>query len=262
MGSAQQQGELWGARAQDWAELQERVLLPAYEEVLSRLQVGAGTRLLDVGCGAGLAARLAAERSAQVWGLDASGALIAIARTRVPAGDFRVGEMEELPYADGSFDAVTSFNAFQYAANPVHALQEALRVTRPSGRVAMVVWGQARDCEHAATLAAVAALLPPAPPGSEAAGPFALSEPGKVEALMSQAGLTPQESGEVACPFEYSDDETAWRAISSAGPLVMAIRHAGEEKVKEAVLASLQPYRTNSGGYRQRNMFRYVIARA
>jgi hypothetical protein len=79
---------------------------------------------------------------------------------------------------------------------------------------------------------------------------------------MQQAGLTPRESGEVACPFEYPDEETTWKAISSAGPVVRAVQYAGEAKVKQAVLDSLVPYRTNSGGYRQDNLFRYVTATA
>ena len=103
-------------------------------------------------------------------------------------GDFRVGEIEDLPYPDGSFDVVTGFNCFQFAADPVKALREAKRVARPGGRVAMLVWGRAEDCKTAATLAALSRLLPPPQPGS--AGPFALSEPGKVDDLVAQAGLT------------------------------------------------------------------------
>jgi hypothetical protein len=122
----------------------------------------------------------------------------------------------------------------------------------------MVTWGLPQDCEHAATLEAVGALLPPPPPGAR--GPFALSEPGGVKSAMEEAGLTPVGSGEVDCPFRYPDAETAWRAIGSAGPVVMTIRIAGEERVREAVLTSLAPYKTDGDGYRQENKFRYVIS--
>jgi SAM-dependent methyltransferase len=260
MGTAPIQGPLWGSRVRDWAEIQEGNLQPAYLAVFDALGVGAGTRLLDVGCGAGMAAQLAAARGAQVSGLDAASASIEIARERTPAGDFRVGEMEELPFADQAFDAVTSFNAFQYAADPVSALRQAVRVSASGGHVAMVVWGEPQDCEHAATLAALGPLMPPPPPG--AGGPFALSAPGKVEALMEQAGLVPTASGYVECPFDYPDAETAWRGISSAGPYVVAMRHSGDEAVKSATLASLAPFATSSGGYRQQNKFRYVVAAA
>ena len=257
MGAAHVQGELWSKHARDWATLQEQMHLPAFEVVLTKLQVGAGHALLDVGCGSGMAAMLAALRGAQVSGLDASPALIAIARERTPSGNFAIGEMEELPYPAQTFDAVTGFNSFQYAASPLKALQEARRVTKPGGHVAMVFWGRPEDCETDATLKAVGALLPPPPPGAPA--PLALSQPGVVEALVEQAGLTLSETGEVACPFEYADAEVALKALFSSGPVVRAIGAVGEQAVSEAVLRSLAPYQQRDGSYRQRNTFRYFI---
>lgn len=166
--------------------------------------------------------------------------------------------MEVLPFAEAAFDAITSFNALQFATDPVAALRQALRVSAPGGRVAVVVWGEPREAEHAATMAAVGSLLPPPPPG--APGAFALSAPGKVEAVMAQAGLQSMNCGAVECPFVYPDAETAWRGLSGAGPYVAAIRHCGEEKVKRTMLDSLAPLATPGGGYRQNNTFHYVIA--
>lgn len=260
MGTAQVQGELWSAQARNWANFFETFHTPLYKSVFDRLGISRGTRLLDVGCGAGLAAQLAAQLGAQVSGIDAAPALIEIARERVPAGDFRLGEMEELPYADASFDVVTGFNAFQHAANPVAALAEAKRVVKAGGRVAMVTWGRREDCEHAAVFAAVSTLLPPGP--ARTGNPFALSESGRLEALLAQAGLTAEESGEIASFFAWPDDETAWKAISSGGSTVMAVRHAGEAQVKQVALAALLPFRAKEGGYRLENTYRYVIATA
>ncbi len=258
MRTAHIQGELWSAQARNWANFLERWHAPLYKSVFDRVGISRGTRLLDVGCGAGLAAQLAAELGAQVAGIDAAPAFIEIARERLPDGDFRVGDMEELPYTDASFDVVTGFNSFQHAANPVAALSEAKRVVRRGGRVAMVTWGRPEDCEHAAVLAAIRALLPPGLTGTSS--PFALSEPGRLEALLEQAGLRADDSGEIASIFAWADSETAWKAISSAGPTVMAVRYAGEEKVKQVVLDSLAPFRTSNGGYREENTYRYVIA--
>lgn len=260
MGTAQVQGELWSAQARNWANFLEGFHTPLYRSVFDRVGISRGTRLLDVGCGAGLAAQLAAQLGAQVAGIDAAPAFIEIARERVPDGDFRIGDMEELPYADASFDVVTGFNSFQHAANPVAALSEAKRVVRRGGRIAMVTWGRPEDCEHAAVMAAISALLPLGLTGRSS--PFALSEPSRLEALLEQAGLQADDSGEIASTFVWPDDDTAWKAISSAGPTVMAVRYAGEEQVRQAVLDSLVPFRTSTGGYREENTYRYVIATA
>lgn len=260
MGTAQIQGSLWGARVRDYAEIVENFARPLYEAVFEAAGVEMGTRLLDVGCGPGLAAQLAAQRGAHVAGLDAAETSVEIARGRTPDGDFRAGEMEELPWADNTFDVVTGFNAFQYAADVVNALREARRVARPGGRVAMAVWGRAEDCEASAVVAALSKFLPPPPPG--APGPFALSAPGRVEALLEQAGLTTLTNGEVECPFEFPDLETAVRAHMSSGPAALAIRQAGAEAVQEAIAGSLAAFRMNGTGYLQRNKFRYVIAAA
>jgi SAM-dependent methyltransferase len=258
MGTAQVQGSLWGIRARDYAEIVEPFVRPLYEAVFDAADVEAGTRLLDVGCGPGLAAQLAARRGAHVAGLDAAVASLEIARERTPQGNFRAGEMEDLPWPDNTFDVVTGFNAFQYAADVVNALREARRASRPGGRVAMAVWGRAEDCETVAVVAALSQFLPPPPPG--APGPFVLSAPGRVEGLLEQAGLAPLASGEVDCPFEFVDLETAVRGHMSSGPAAVAIRQAGAEVVQQVIAESLTPFRTSDGGYRQRNTFRYVIA--
>ena len=97
-------GRGWGARAVEWAYLFEPYARPANELLFDRLEIGAGARLLDIACGSGFAAHLAAKRKTQVSGLDAAEALVTIARTRTPSGDFRVGDMFELPFTDDSFD--------------------------------------------------------------------------------------------------------------------------------------------------------------
>lgn len=257
MGTAHVQGTLWSERARYWATLQEQTLLPVFETVLTKLAVGNTTTFLDIACGTGLATWLSSLRGAWVSGLDASGASIEIARERVPQGNFAIGEMEELPYPDHLFDVVTGFNAFQYAANPTRALQEARRVAKPGGKIAVVFWGRPQDCETDVTLKAVGALLPPPPPGAPA--PLALSEPGVVERLLQQAELALTETGEVDCPFEYPDEDIALKAICSSGPVVRAIRAVGEQKVYDVVLSSLAPYKLSTGGYRQQNTFRYFI---
>src|ERR671923_1183445 len=139
-GSASRWGPLWGARPADWALSEDRQL-PTYEAALERTGLEPGWRVLDIGCGAGAFLRLVADGRAEPSGLDASEALIAFAQTRLPQADLRVGEMEELPWDDDSFDLVTGFNSFFFANDMVAALREAGRVAKSGARVVIQVWG-------------------------------------------------------------------------------------------------------------------------
>src|SRR5207244_11437277 len=108
-------------------------------------------------------------------------------------------------------------------------------VTRPGGRVVVTSWGSAEDCAYAAAIAALRPLVPPPPPG--AGGPFALSAPGALEGLLEAAGLPPLKCGSVACPFEYPDAETSYRAQARSGVAQRAIEHSGEAAVRTAIEA-------------------------
>ena len=215
----------------------EPKMIALYEAVLDELEIGVGTRLLDVGCGGGLFLRLAAQRGAMATG---------------------VGEVESLPDPDDSFDMVTGFDAFQRAADPVSVLREAVRVTRAgAGPIVIGAWGRPEQCEAAACVTAVGALLP-----SGGHDPFALSAPGALEAFCAHAGLTACGRREVPCVWSFPDDETLLKAFTSTGLAVRAIDSAGEDAVAEAVLDAVAPYRTIDAGYRLENKFTYVIARA
>lgn len=259
MGTAQVQGELWGARPRDWSELQEVAFRTLYEAAFDAAQVGSGTTLLDAGCGAGLACHVAQQRGAKVSGLDAAAPLVDIATSRCPGADIRVGEIQELPFGDGTFDVVTGFNSFQYAADPVHALAEARRVMAPTGCVVAAVWGAPERCELAGHIAALGKLMPPPPPG--APGPFALSAPGALEGLLEKASLRPQRSGSAPVVMRFPDEATALRGLLAAGPATRATRHSGEDAVRRGLAEAIAPFRQSDGSYVMRNEFRYVLAR-
>lgn len=257
MGSAHIQGQLWGKRAEDGASYLEQVSLPLFGAVLDAAHVTAGTRLLDAGCGAGLMALLASLRGGQVTALDASPALLEIVRHRVPEADVREGDLEELPFDDATFDAVTSVNSFFYASRMDTAMGEMSRVARPGGRVVVTAWGPPERCEFlTAMMPALGPLMPPPPPGVEGPHPvLSLSQPGALAAVLERAGLRVIEEGEVACPFVFPDAETSWRANASAGPNQLAISHSGEEAVRAAFAAVDQAHARPDGSIRYENVF-------
>ena len=256
-GTAQVQGELWSARADDWAEVHEHNMRPVYEAVLDLVHAGQGISILEVGCGSGTALRLAADRGAHVTALDAAPAMVELARRRVPGSEVGVGDLQFLPYDDARFDAVLGFNAFQYAADPAEALREAYRVLRDDGVVAVMVWGPAEDCDLADYLAALGKLLPPPPPG--APGPFALSERGALRSLLEGAGFDVTLIADASAAYAYPDEQTALRGLLSAGPAVRAASIAGDEAARDATRTAIAPYLRPDGSVHTNNIWRFAI---
>lgn len=251
-------GQLWGTRARDWAEIQEQTVRQVYHEVLKRTEVGDGTAYLDVGCGSGMAAHLAADLGAEVSGIDASEELLMIAKERVQRANFQCGDMEELPFEDNSFDVVTGFNSFQYAGNPVGALAEARRVTKPSGYLVIMTWGAPEGMEAASLVAALKPVLPAPPPG--APGPFALSDETVLREFASAAGLRPISVFDVQSPWSYADEATAIRGLGSSGVAARAMSHSGESAVNAAHAAAIAPFRKPDGSYLINANFRCLLS--
>jgi SAM-dependent methyltransferase len=259
MGSAAVQGQLWGAHPQDFAEYLEQVGLPLIGAALDAARVTRGTRLLDAGCGAGLGALLASLRGATVTAFDASAGLLAVARARLPEADVREGDLEALPFADATFDAVVAVNSIFYAADMAAALRGLVRVVRPGGRVVVTAWGPPERCEFlAAALPALGPLMPPPPPGTAPGHPGALSEPGALATALTRAGLRVVEGGEVACPFVFPSAEAWWRASASAGPNQLAIAHSGEAAVRAAFADAARAHTRPDGSIRYENVFLWV----
>jgi len=258
-GSAQRWGPLWGARPADWA-LTEDLQLPTYEAALERTGLDPRWRVLDVGCGAGAFLRLVAAAGAEAAGIDASAALVAFARERLPQADLRVGEMEELPWEDDAFDLVTGFNSFFFANDMVAALREAGRVAKRGAPVVVQVWGAHERCDLEAMKQVARPFLPPRPPDAPADPD--LSRPGLLRGLAAEAGLEPQDEFDVTWAFEYPDEATLGRALVAVAGLAVLAGPPREQELRAAIVDGLARYRRPDGSYRLSNEFHYLIARA
>lgn len=258
-GSAERWGPLWGARPADWSAIEEQQL-PTYEEAIRRVRVTAGTRVLEVGCGSGVFLRAVADRGAEVFGLDASEALLDIARTRVPEADLRIGDMQFLPYEDDFFDVVAGFNSFFFAADMVAAVREAGRVAKPGAPVVIQVWGDPDRCDLNAMKPVTRPYMPPPPPGAPPAP--SLWEPGVLEEIAAAAGLTPEDAFDVSWAYEYPDSESMAAAMVSAGGIAAAAGPQHEAALRAGIVEALSPYRTASGGYHLTNEWHFLVARA
>ena len=252
-----EQRELWSGNPRDWAEIAEPENRPLFAELLDLTAVGPGTRLLDIACGSGYAAALAAERGAEVTGVDIAPALLEIARERTPHGTFLEGEMDALPLPRSQFDVVTSVNGFQFAVDPPNAFAEAARVLVPGGRLAAATFAEPERNEGTALHLAMKSLVDEPADGGYA--PYALSSPGGLERMLDPAGLRLVTSGEVALAWAYPDTDTTVRALLASAGGARASRVAGEPGVRDALVAAIEQFRDRSGAVSIRNVFRYVV---
>jgi SAM-dependent methyltransferase len=252
-------GRGWGARAVEWAYLFEPYARPANELIFDRLGIAYGARLLDIACGSGFAAHLAAQRGAQVSGLDAAAALVKIARTRTPGGDFQVGNMFELPFADDSFEVATSFNGIWKGCEG--ALGEAHRVLVPHGQLGLTFWG---TYDHLGLMPYFLKVIELSSPEHGAANVEHgdTGRNGVVEDMLAATGFIPAERGTVDVVNEWPDVATAVRALAAAGPSVPAIEAVGYEAFCEALHEVISPLCDRDVGVRVTSEFGWIVARA
>jgi SAM-dependent methyltransferase len=240
----------WSAMAADWAELWGEFPAPAWRAVVTAAGIGPGSRALDVGCGSGEFLSYLRQLGASPAGIDPAPGMVELARARVPDADVRLGAIEELPWPDGSFDAVTAFNALQFAGDTLDALAECVRVARPGGHVAVANWAEGDRNDLNAIEAAVAKAA-----GETLLPDGDLRQPGGLEALLADAGLEVVATGLVELVWEVPDDDTLVRGVlMGEDPPRMAA-------TAPTVLTAARKFRTPTGGYRLLNAFRYAVCR-
>ncbi len=264
------------------------MLVPLYEAVYERLDVGGGTRTLGLGCGSGLALLMAASRGAAVTGVDSrSPELLALARQRLLPG---AAEAPEPPRARGAraradaaridavrivegspedaadpsapaFTLVTAFEPIGCLAGDAEGLGDLLaRATPLAARGAAVVlagWGPPERCATTSVLRVASRLADPL----RGAGGWRPALRDDLEEVAQRAGLRPDGSGRVACPFGYADVGSAVRGLLSTGLFDAAVAATDQEQVDKELTETLHPHRRPDGTVWMPNVFRYLIAR-
>jgi SAM-dependent methyltransferase len=175
-----------------------RMFEPWGRELLGEIALEAGEAVLDVACGPGTVARLAAARSGpagRVTGCDVSPAMLAIAESRGPVAggapvDYAETPADRLPVADESFDVATCQQGLQFFPDRLAALAEMRRALRPGGRIGIAVWKRIEECPPFAVLGeAIRTVAGDELADRYAGGPWGLPLADDLRTLLERAGF-------------------------------------------------------------------------
>lgn len=259
----------WNAKAgSKWVEYQAQLDLQIGvlgDAMLSAAELGAGQRVLDIGCGCGATALQAAAMvgaSGTVTGVDVSAPMLERARARArQAGAGRVSFLEADAQTDSLgtalYERVISRFGVMFFTDPVAAFGNIRAVMAPGGRLAFVCWRGADEnpwMSEPVEAAARHVELPPAPP-ADAPGPMAFADPERVRRILSAAGLSgiDVQKHDAPCVIGGGGDlDTCVDFLFNVGPLSRALMSADfNERSKAAIRASvgevLKPYLTSAG---------------
>jgi SAM-dependent methyltransferase len=255
-GSSEAQALLWNATAARRARWISHALVPLWQAMLDVVRLQPGTRLFDAGCGSGEAAALALSRGAEVWGLDCAESMLAVARETAPRATLVHGDLESLPYPDAAFDAIMACNTVHFTADPLKALRELARVARPGARIAITSMGARDDLAIRRVVFEPAFAVNDGPPP---VNPFIFSDPGALERLIANAGLSIATTIKVLSEWTFADFDEAWAAWSCIGPVNAIVKKLGEAPVRTAVKDTADRLVREGNAYVLRDWWRVVV---
>jgi SAM-dependent methyltransferase len=200
--------------------------------------VAPGMRVVDVGCGpGGLTGELVARVGVtNVAAIDPAAQFSEACRTRNPGADVGVGVAEQLPWADGEFDAALSSLVLGFMQDPERGVREMARVTRPGGIVAACMWDIAED--GMTMLRVFWSAVRTIAPDVEGERPLAGTARGDIEARFARAGLVDVVGGALSARADDANFDDFWEpftfAVGPSGQFLRSLPLQQQGRVREA----------------------------
>lgn len=256
----QKQQETWATG--DFHEVARQNVCMA-EALCEAVDPHATDRVLDVACGSGTAALVAARRYCEVTGIDYVAALIDRARAQATASgleaDFRVADAQDLPFDDDSFDFILSVYGVQFAPDQEKAAREMLRVCTPGGKVGLatpIPKGWSGD------FFAVNAKYSPPPPG--VSPPLRWGTDEGLEELLGEGTRSIKNEERIALQYYRSVEHAVRVFLTFFGPVVRASKRRDEatrQQLVEDLRSVFERYnRATDGTAVIENRYRLTVA--
>lgn len=260
------EGAYWAANADHF----DRSVAEHHRRLMAAASIGDTDRVLDIGCGTGQTTRDAARRArnGSALGVDLSAEMLAVARRRatadgLPNAAFLQADAQIHPFEPAAFDVAISRTGAMFFADPGAAFANIARALAPGGRLAIVTWQGLAENEWLREIAGALAAGRDLPtPPSDAPGPFALSDPARVRALLAAAGFDNTAMEGVEAPMWFGVDAAdAHRfVIGLMGWMLEGHDDAGRARALDNLAATMASH-TSDGGVRFQSASWIITAR-
>lgn len=245
-GMVQTNAEQWkswnGADGDFWVRRADRLdagIANYMEPLFAVAAIRPSDHVLDIGCGTGTTTREAARRGAAVLGVDLSGQMIALARERshgLGGVRFDQADAQVHEFTAAGYDVAISRNGAMFFDDPVAAFGNIRRALKPGGRLVLLAWQPMDDNTWLTTFRAILAAgrdLPKPPP--QGAHAFSLSDPARVESLLTDAGFADVRLTGLTRPMYFGED-----AADAAEFVSSQFGHLIEADERDEVMAALK----------------------
>jgi SAM-dependent methyltransferase len=256
----QGQKKLWGGAARDWEALDdwfENQNEGVTEWLCTHSGIGPGMKVLDLASGTGQPGLTAAQQvgpSGRVVSTDIAPEMVAAAQRLSTAKgltnvEHREADIENIPFPDASFDAVTCRFGLMFCPDPVKGASEIARVLKPGGRFALTVWDvPAKNAQFNSFLNALAEIAPPPPPDPKAPGLFRLAASGELESVLRAGGFKDLKVEPVPTEWVFRSPENYWEIMTVlAAPLKAAAANLPPETLTRLRVAIVEGLRARHG---------------